>query len=119
MVAQLLPEDEPAHWTEVEGTVTFASETGAGLRLELRTDTGRMELAGADSAALSPKLLLHRLVRAVGVGRGVRRLEGARVLGLLSVLGGSDIRSLEAGPSGTQGLPLLTTVEQIKRLKRE
>jgi len=42
MVAQLLPEDEPAHWTEVEGTVTFATERGAGLRLELRTDTGRM-----------------------------------------------------------------------------
>jgi signal transduction histidine kinase len=119
MVAQLLPEDEPAHWTEVEGTVTFASETGAGLRLELRTDTGRMELAVADGSALSPKLLLHRRVRAVGVGWGVHSLEGPRVLGLLSVLSGADIKSLEAVPSGTQGLPLLTTVEQVKRLKRE
>jgi signal transduction histidine kinase len=119
MVAQLLPEDEPAHWTEVEGTVTFASETGAGLRLELRTDTGRMELAVADGSALSPKLLLHRRVRAVGVGRGLRSLEGSRVLGLLSVLSGADIKPLEAVPSGTPGLPLLTTVEQVKRLNRE
>ena len=119
MVAQLLPEDEPAHWTEVEGTVAFASETGAGLRLDLRTDTGRMELAVADGSALSPKLLLHRRVRAVGVGRGVRSLEGPQVLGLLSVTSGSDIKPLEAVPSGTQGPPLLTTLEQVKRLKRE
>ena len=119
LVAQLQPEDETAHWTEVEGTVAFASEKGAGLRLELRTDTGRMELAVADGSALSPTLLLHRRVRAVGVGRGVHSLEGSRVLGLLSVLRGADIEPLEAVPGRTQGLPLLTTVEQVKRLKRE
>src|ERR1017187_8230188 len=101
MVAQLLPEDEPAHWTEVEGTVTFASATGAGLRLELRTDTGRMELAVADGSALSPTLLLHRRVRAVGVGRGVHSLEGSRVLGLLWVLSRADIKPLEPLPTGT------------------
>ena len=119
IVAQLLPEDEAPHWTEVEGTVAFASQTSAGLRLELRTDTGRMELAVADGSALSPTLLLHRRVQAVGVGRGVHSLEESRVLGLLSVLSGSDIKPLEAVQGGTQGLPLLTTVEQVRRLKRE
>lgn len=119
ILAQMLHEEEKAQWIEVEGTVAFASEMGSGLDLELRAETGRMEVVVADGSDLSPTLLLHRRIRAAGVGRGIQSAEGARVLGLLAVLGATNISSAEAAPGGTEALPLLTTGEQVKRLKRE
>jgi signal transduction histidine kinase len=118
MAAQVLS-DEDGRWTEVEGTVAFAHETGGHVELELTADTGRMTLAVADGSGLSPTLLLHHSIRASGVGRAVHTLEGPRILGSLSVLSGADISLTEPAPGGTPELPLLTTCEQVKRLSRE
>lgn len=118
-VAQMVREGEEGQWTEVEGVVAFASEKDAGLELELRTETGRMEVVVADSSGLSPTLLMHSRVRAAGIGRSIHSMGGQRILGLLSVLSGADISRLEAAPGEADALPVLTTADQVKRLKRE
>jgi signal transduction histidine kinase len=119
VVAQTLPEHEEPQWVEVEGFVTFASETAGGLDLELRGETGRMEVEVADASGLPPTRLLHHRIRAAGVGRGIHSIEGPPVLGLLSVLGRAGIALEEPPPSAAPGLPLLTTGEEVKRLKRD
>jgi signal transduction histidine kinase len=118
MPGQVVREEEEARWTAVEGTIAFASQTGARWKLQLRAETGRMELAVADGSGLPPGLL-HRRIRAVGVGRSTYSLDGWPVLGLLSILSGADILPGEAALVGTQALPVLTTAEQVKNLSRE
>lgn len=115
---QSLDECEQGQWSQLEGVVTFASQQSRGLELELRAEPGRVSVWIAEGTGLAPSGLLHRRIRAAGIARSVRTLEGGRVLGRLSVLGDADLSVIEPAPGGTADLPLLTTADEVKRLAR-
>jgi signal transduction histidine kinase len=119
-VAQTISEEESGQWAAVEGTVTFVSDKPGNGELELRSESGRMRVLVADGSELSPALLLRSQIRAVGVCQSILTVDGQKVAGHLCVLSGKEISVLEASHPEAEGtLPLLTTVEQVKRLTRD
>lgn len=113
-------------WVKVEGTVTFASEMGKGLELELSSDTGhlRVEIAGQDG--LSALQLSGRHVQATGVFRSARTTDGQVVADTLLVSGPNAVETTDIGwpvfsgwNSTKTNLPTLTTATEVHRLKRE
>ena len=125
-------------WSQVEGTVTFASEQSGEVELELGSDTGRMRVELADGTGAPLDLLPGRRIRATGLCLATRTVEGQMVAGTLLAPGINQIEFWEpeaerwsdhptpplGDPTGQSGeasnnLPLLTKVEQIKRLTRE
>jgi signal transduction histidine kinase len=126
-VHQNVGPEQDVRWSQVEGKVSFASEEAGALALELSADVGRMRVEVADSSDASPQLLLNRRVRATGICLATRTTDGQSVAGKLLSPGMNQIQ-LVAVPS-EQGsvplskertaLPLLATIEQIKRLTRE
>lgn len=135
---QPLREGDEIGWSRAEGTVTFASEKSGQLDVDLSSDTGRMRVEVADDAGVSLPLLLGRRVRVTGIHMATRTTDGQTVAGTLLTPG---IRQLEFWEPETQrwsdrpsesggvttskssqistNLPMLATVEQIKRLTRK
>src|SRR5262249_46994616 len=75
-IGQTMRLEEDRQWAEVEGRLTFVSESTDGLRLELSAGSGRMHAEVADAAGLSPALLLNRRVRVAGFCHGAYTTEG-------------------------------------------
>ena len=138
-------EGEERQWAAVEGTVEFAGEKAEGGELELRVGNDRMRVDVFDDGSLSPAFPVHSRVRAVGICHSITTATGLRVPVVLSVSSWKAVQPLEntgAGPvkpivepagtypSGVEkktgavkeerpGIPVLTTVEEIKALSRE
>ena len=138
VLGQSLREGQDAGWSQTEGTVTFASGQSGQVELELSSDAGRMRLELADSSGASLQLLLHSRIRATGICLATRMTDGQTVAGRLLAPGMNQVEFLEpkaerwrdqpAVPAGgvaaksgqeSTNLPVLTKVEQIKRLTRE
>ena len=127
-VGQALSAAEDGQWVEVEGKVTLARKSPAGLQLELTAGAGHMAVEIADDTGLSETSLLNARIRAVGFGLGVSTTDGQNVAGVLLVPGQQEIEwreppadparraSMESSPSA---LPVLTTAGEVHRLKRE
>jgi signal transduction histidine kinase len=106
-------------WVAVEGRVSFVTQTGKGMELELRSSSGTLQVKVADAPRLDEIKLLNARIRARGVGRGVLTLEKKPVLGRLLVASAKELEILEPAP-GTDSPPaLLTTAEQVQGLRRE
>ena len=134
IMRQSLGADQDDRWSQAEGTVTYASEEGGMLDLELTSDAGQMHVSVADSTGASPHDLLKRRVRVTGICLATYTDEGQRVAGMLLAPGMDQIQVLNkpgqpagqrtisiSGPTETPeatALPMLTTVEQIKQLNR-
>ncbi|HWD21220.1 MAG TPA: ATP-binding protein [Verrucomicrobiae bacterium] len=125
-IGQLPPNSSAGSWVEVEGKVTFASETSYGLRLELSSGSGRMPVEVAPSAGMTAAGLLNQRIRATGFCEPAFSSDGQEVMGVLLAPGArwlalahhqpNPAASLEATNSG---LAVLTTAAEIHRLKRD
>lgn len=137
-VQQRLPEGQAGGWSQVDGTVTFAGEQSGHLDLELSSSIGRMRVEVLDVSGLSQPPLLNRQIRATGICVPARTIDGQTVAGELLTPGirqlefrdadaGTWSHGLENKPPGetktaaakSASLPLLTQVDQIKRLTRD
>ena len=123
---QVFSGEEEAPWAEVEGMVTFTSDQeSGGLKLELTSGTGRMRVEVGQGSSGSAGRLLGSRVRVSGICRSASTLDGQMIPGVLWTPSLEQIELLEGTPEiwsvSLDGgrLPLLTTVAQIKRLKRE
>ncbi len=125
-------------WSRVEGTVTFASEQHGRVDLELSSDTGRMRVEVADGSGISLPSLLRGRIRVTGVCLAARTPDGQTVAGALLAAGINQIQFWNASAAEWSGqppvaatavaavsgrnathLPVLSQVDQIKRLTRE
>jgi signal transduction histidine kinase len=125
-IGQALRQGEEGQWVQVEGKVTFASEEPDGLKLELSARTGRMRVEVPVASGLSPADLLNQRVRATGFGQGATPMDDQRILCVLLVPQGQEIKVLDPPPGiaetnepAASGLPLLVNASEIHRLKRE
>jgi signal transduction histidine kinase len=125
-IGQPLPEGDDCQWAEVEGTVTFVSEQGGGVELELLSGTGRLRVEIADGSVMPAGVWLNRRVRATGVCQGTYTADGEKVAAVLLVADGKSIQRAEApleheslAGSNPAALPVLTTAVEVHRLKRE
>jgi signal transduction histidine kinase len=117
--AQTSSDREEGQWIEAEGEVAFVTEKGGGMELELETAAGRLHVVVVDRGGLSLPQLPHRRLRANGIGRSILSAEGQRILGSLSVLSGADILPSAPARDEAEALSVLTTVDQVKCLRRE
>jgi len=106
-------------WVSVEGRVSFITQTGRGLKLELRSSSGSLELSVADAKGLAAVGLYNARLRARGVGLGVLTLEKKLVLGRVLVASAEDLEILEPALGTVSPPPELGTAEQVQRLHRE
>ena len=123
-VRQSLNPGEDDRWAQAEGTVTFASARAGGLELELSSDIDKMQVVVVDGSGVSPQSLLNSRARITGICLSARTSSGQSVAGTLLVPGSGQIELLSSPAQPWSGqpatnLPVLTSVEQIKRLTRE
>jgi signal transduction histidine kinase len=125
-LGQILPDDEDCQWAQIEGTVTFASMETNGMKLELTSGTGRIDLEIANNSGLSPNILLNSRIQATGVCQSAFTADGQRIAGTLLVSGAKEIQLLETNrevaenlKTNSKNLPTLTTAAQVHQLKRE
>ncbi|MEY2429032.1 MAG: hypothetical protein QOJ40_1917, partial [Verrucomicrobiota bacterium] len=105
---QILREEEQDRWSQVEGTVTFASEGSEALELELRSGAGRMRIQVADGSGSSPLLLLNSRIRAVGICQNTYTTDGQKVAGGMLTPSMKQIESLEVDPAHWLTYPVLS-----------
>jgi len=120
-IGQLLSPGEESRWAEIEGTVTFVEEQADGWHLELSAGDARMRVTVLTSAGRGSPVSLKSRVRLRGFCRSARDEEGHLLPGVLTVLSAGDLQVLPAdtaAPADRLPLPVLTTAEQVQRLKR-
>ena len=125
-LGQILSDQEDCQWVQVEGTVTFASTQAHGMRLELTSGTGHIEVEVANDSGLSTGLLLNSRIRATGYCQSAYTADGQKIAGTLLVPGAKEIQPLKKDPEAADNLkanpdslPFLTTAAQVHQLKRE
>jgi len=107
---------EERRWLAVEGRVSFISQTGAGLELELRSGVDALWVRVADAAGLDPGGWLNSRVRVVGVGRGALSASQKIVLDRLSVASARELQRVEVETAmSTAPLPM-TAVSRVQTL---
>jgi len=116
--------DPEFQWSEIEGNVTTVHRSQNALELELMTEAGLVRIRVAEDSADSFVLRPHGRIRAVGVSRRIRNLDGNWVRGKFFVQSWEDIRQQQANAAieteGAAGdLPLLTLIEQVYQLSLE
>jgi signal transduction histidine kinase len=106
-------------WVEVEGRVTFVTQTGEGVKFELRADQQVISVGIADASGLDLTDLLNARVRVKGVGRGLITASESMELGKLFAASARDLAFIEHGlAKGTSELPL-TSVAKVQGLSPE
>lgn len=125
---QILPGNQVNQWAQVQGLVTFAARTETGLRLELQSGTGRMEVEMARAEKTGTASLLNARVQLTGVCQGTLTPDGQRVAGKLLVFDAAQMQvlqpafkaeALQNSPTNENALPVLTAAAEVHRLKRE
>jgi len=114
-LAQALVSRDNDQWVTTEGVVTFASENGGGIELELSERGLPLPVIVADGNGLNAAKLLHQRVRVTGICQVARSLDQERTARVI-VVGGEQVETL-----GPAAVPLpdntLTTATQIRRLQ--
>jgi len=124
-VGQALSEAEEFQRCQVEATVRFVSERPGTTRLELKAGEESMLAQIAEAYGADARLLHGRRVRVVGICLGTYTLDGSKVAGYVWVPSWNEVEMLasedaSAEPEADGGtLPLLTTIEQVRRLNPE
>jgi signal transduction histidine kinase len=127
-LGQILTAEPAGFWAEVEGQVDFLSRGESGeLTLALSSGTGRLRVEIADAARASPELMPGSRVRLHGVCWSASTLDEQRIPGVFWVSDSEHVEVLATVPrppvDGTETesgqLPVLTTIVEIKHLKRE
>lgn len=127
-LGQILSLPLAGFWAEVEGQVDFLSRREAGgLSLVLKSGTGKLRVEVAEATDVSSQLAPGSLVRLRGVCWSNSTLDEQSIPGLFWVPDARHIKILSRAsqpPSleieaESEPLPTLTTIRQIKQLKRE
>lgn len=107
------------HWVAVEGRVSFVSQTGEGVRFDLKSDRHAISVGLADATGLDLTALPNARVRVTGIGRGAMTAGLAPVLGYLFAASASDLSFV--APVVGKGQPTLpiTSVAQVQSLPIE
>ena len=113
-IGRVWEEGKESDWASVEGTVAFVSEQSDHLDLELKTGTDRLRVAVAETGNLSPALLLHSRIRAVGVCQSSYSVDGRKRAGRLRLASWREIEPLELPPEVWNLYPV-TPIEQLTR----
>jgi signal transduction histidine kinase len=99
VIGQSMPIGHDCQWAEMEGRVSFVSEQRGRLKLELKSESGRVQIQVVNPAGLSPTLLLNSRIRFAGVCHSVLNLDGRRIPGTLIVPGWQQVQPLELSPA--------------------
>lgn len=102
----------------IDGRVSFATRSGKGMRLELLTEQGTVNVLVANSGSLQPAELLNVVARVSGVAGSVLTVRQRAVLGTLSVASSSELTVIEKSPDKAQPPSVLKTVAQMHNLSR-
>jgi signal transduction histidine kinase len=106
-IGQPMNELEERRWLAVEGRVSFASRTGEGLELEMRSGADTLSVKIADASGIEPAEWLNSHVRAIGVGRAALSANQRIVLDRLMVASGADLCRIETDSPEAQ-FPLVS-----------
>jgi len=101
-------EKQEYRWSEIEGTVSSVNRLQNALNLELITESGHVRLKVAENSGYSFTLVPQNLVRAVGVCRDIRSLDGSTVPGEFFVQSWNDINQSYVTPDLWAMYPLMT-----------
>ena len=104
------------HLATLQGRVNFASSSGKGMRLDLRSEQGAVSVLIANSGSLSPANLVNATVRVSGVTGNVLTLDQRPVLGSVALVASNDLIILENSPDKENPAPPLRTIAQIHNL---
>ncbi len=75
-IGEALSPEADFQWSEVEGELSFAGESGGETELELKSGDSRMRLMMANSRGEPPAYLLHSRIMAEGICQGTFNAEG-------------------------------------------
>jgi signal transduction histidine kinase len=116
-IGQPMGELDERRWLAVEGRVSFASRTGEGLELELRSGTDTLSVEVADASDISPAQWLNSHVRAIGVGRAALSANQRIVLDRLMLARGADLCRIKTDSPEAE-FPLVS-IGQVQALPLE
>lgn len=97
-IGQLLRPEDDSQWSEIEGMVSFATESQGRMELELKTESGHIRIQIMDFTGFSPTLLLNSRIRVVGVCQSVVTLDGRKIPGTLLVPSWLQVQPMELAP---------------------
>jgi signal transduction histidine kinase len=103
----------------IEGRVGFASRSGKGLRLEVRSENESVQVAMSDAGALVAEDLLNGYVRVSGVAQGVLTQDRQVVMGKLAVVSPKELTVVRNPPGKGSLPPVLTTLMQVQSLSSD
>ncbi len=118
---------DDTQWASVEGMVDFADAAAdSKMSLELVCSAGRVRVDLSNRAGLTSSALLNSRVRVTGLCRGSAAAEGRSMpcylwapgAAQIEIINSASARDFNDAASAAAPLPTLTTVEEIKRLKR-
>lgn len=114
---QVFRAEQPDQWSQVEGTVTFASWRGRVLELVLSSHTGKINVKILDATGCAPQLFLHGWVRVVGICRGTYTTDGQIVAGTILAAGPKEVELLRVAPEQWTDHPVVP-IHELVGLKR-
>jgi signal transduction histidine kinase len=119
VIGQLLSRPEERRWLAVAGRVSFVSQVGKGLQLELRSGVDTLSVRVADASGLDPASLLTNVVRAVGLGCAAFSASGRIILDRLLVPDARGLTRVEmdAEPPGRPPPPV--NIDQVQAMSLE
>jgi signal transduction histidine kinase len=100
-------EKQEYQWSEIEGIVSSVNDLGNALELELITDSGHVRVKVAENSGCSFTVAPQNLIRAVGVCRNIRSLDGRGVPGEFFVQSWNDINQSYVTPDIWAKYPLM------------
>jgi signal transduction histidine kinase len=113
-IGQPMNELEERRWLAVEGRISFASRTGEGLELELRSGADTLSVKVADASGIEPAEWLNSHVRAIGVGRAALSANQRIVLDRLMVASGADLCRIKT--ESTEADFTLVSIDQVQTM---
>ena len=118
-IGQPMSHLDERRWLAVEGRVSFISQTGEGLELELRSGADTLAVKVADASGIAPAAWLNSYVRAVGVGRAALSANQRIVLDRLLVASAQDLRRVDFKIESSETSTPLVSIGQVQMLPVE
>jgi signal transduction histidine kinase len=106
-------------WSQIEGIVSSVNDLGNALELELITDSGHMRVKVAENSGCSFTLVPQNRIRAVGVCRNIRSLDGGTVPGEFFVQSWNEISQMYVTPDLWSMYPLVKISDMVTRDLRD
>jgi len=113
-----LVENQEYRWSEIEGTISSVNRLQNALDLEVFTESGRVRVKVAENSGYSFTLVPQNRIKAVGVCRNTRSLDGNIVPGEFFVQSGNDINQSYVTPDLWAMYPLESISNMVTMLRQ-